>query len=282
MHRQAVGAVPGPGEMVRGRLARGVGRVRPVRRGFRECARAAERTVDLVGRDVQEAKGVLVPGWQPVPVLGRRLKQRRRPLNIGGNEVQRLVDGTIHMGFGREMDHRFGTRARENLAQRAAVPDVRSFEGVVRSPRRIAERFDMSGVGEHVDVHDVLSRSHHPPHHARPDEACSAGDQYAFQVCSLAGGSGSGAPNLPVSVAAHRPVRLPCSRGGSVSAAIRMASRTLRTPAVAGPCRRAPLRCSGTATRCRAADRSRGVPCRGLAHGTRSPCRRPPYRAPAS
>src|SRR3546814_17432967 len=55
-NRKPVGMVPGAHEVVGGRLAGRVGRVRLVGRLLGEEAVGAERAVDLIGRDVVEAE----------------------------------------------------------------------------------------------------------------------------------------------------------------------------------------------------------------------------------
>ena len=222
--RQAVGAVPGPGEVVRGRLAGGVGGIRPVRRNIGEDAhRRLQRAVDLVGRDVQKAKGFPLRGRQSAPVRGRRLQQRHRPLHVGGHEVHRPVDGAIDVGFGREMDHRVRSGVRENPAQCATVANVGLLEGVVGSVEGDSQRLDVARVGQQVDGRDVPSRGDQPAHDARSDEARSARDQYAFQ--------GATPPAFPDSERRALPPPTPFagqpgrrSHGGSLAS--RMASRT--------------------------------------------------------
>ena len=175
--RQAEGAAPGPGEVVRGRLARRVGRVRPVRRRLGEDSRGPERSVDLVGRYVQEAEGLPRRRRQAPPVFGGRLEQRHRALDVGGHEVHGAVDRTVDVGLGREVDHRVGPRVAEDAAHRLRVPDVGAPQIVVRGLQGRAERFDAAGVGERVERHHLLAGRHQPPHHAGADEPRPARDQ---------------------------------------------------------------------------------------------------------
>ena len=76
-HRQPVGVVPGADQVVARRLARRIGAVRLVGVGFAEGrVVGAERAVDLVGRDVEEAERRLV-------CAGRASTSARAPLRAG-------------------------------------------------------------------------------------------------------------------------------------------------------------------------------------------------------
>ena len=259
--------MPRPSEVIRGRLARRVGRVRPVRRGIGEDARATERAVDFVGRDVQETKGLLRAGPQTAPILGCRLEQRHRPLHVGGNEVHGTVDGTIHMGLGREVDHRVRARFGKSPAHGFGVSDVDLLDTVVRSVRSRSQGHDMARVGQHVQGHDLLAGRRQPPHHTRADEARPSRHQYAFHASSiLCRARLGGRPDLALR---------PTGRSTAANAKTptpRATRRALRAPQAWGvpdPCRRAPLLPPGLAIGCRAPDHSTEAPCRDRASSNR-------------
>ena len=63
--------------MIGGRLARGVRRGRIIGRLFGEQAVVAERAIDLIGRDMQEAEAVALPLSQPVEGRHGLITQQR-------------------------------------------------------------------------------------------------------------------------------------------------------------------------------------------------------------
>ena len=116
--------MPGPSEVVRSRLARRVGRVRPARGGFGSRLAAIERAVDLIGRDVEKAEALPRPGSKTAPIVGRGLEQAHRSADVRGDEIHWTVDGAVHVRLGGEMNHRIGPRFGERAANGLAVPDV--------------------------------------------------------------------------------------------------------------------------------------------------------------
>ena len=282
--RQAVCPVPGPGEVVGGGLARRVGRIGPVGRRIAKdprCCRASRRPRRC--GDVQQAEARLLPGRQSVPVLGRSLKQRHRPLDVGGDEIHRAVDGAIDVRFGGEMNHRIRPRVREDPAQRPPRPGCRArsrvwFEGIERR----SERFGVAGVGQQVEGDDLLAGGHQPPHHTGTDEAGSARDEYAFQPVHPFTTERFQTPYVTGSRPRTRICRYPqcstrpgCSTwsGGRPRALTRAhltrtVSRAPRTRAAPGPCRRPPRPAPGGAMGCRATDRSTGAPCHDSARSS--------------
>src|SRR5690606_26380538 len=103
-HRQAVGTMPGPHQVVRSRLAGGIGRTGRVGRGFREeVLGSGQVAVDLVGGDVVEAEGGARGGAQPVPVGAGGFQQRVGADHIGLYEGGGAVDGAVDVGFRRQV-----------------------------------------------------------------------------------------------------------------------------------------------------------------------------------
>ncbi len=84
-HRQAVGAVVGPGQQVRRRLRRRVRRVRLQRVRLRPRPRL-DRAVDLVGRHVHEPRDA---------ALERGLQQHLGAGDVGRHEVGRAADRPV-------------------------------------------------------------------------------------------------------------------------------------------------------------------------------------------
>ena len=189
-HRQAEGPVPCSRKVVGGRLARRVGRVRPVRRGISERSLGAERAVDLVGRYVEEAEALPRRALQATPVVGRGLEQRHRPLHVGSDEIHGAVDRTVDMGFSGEVDHRMRPRQGHDPTHGAAVADIGVFEAVVPSVQCRTQSFSVPGIGQQVHGHDRVVGFHQPPYHAGADEARPAGHKYSFHASSPAVATG--------------------------------------------------------------------------------------------
>ena len=104
-HRQAVGVVVGAYQVVAGGLAGAVGAVGLVAVGFGEGGvSSAQRAIDLVGRNVQEAKAGFGFAFQPTPVGAHGFQQAKGADNVGLDEVFGAVDGAVHVAFGGEVD----------------------------------------------------------------------------------------------------------------------------------------------------------------------------------
>ena len=120
-HRQAVGVEVGAHQMIGRRLARRVRRVRRVRRLLAELPVGAERAVDLVGRDVQEAERRRAPRRRaPRSERPRRLEQHERADDVGVDERPRAVDRPIDVRLGGQVqDRRRPVRPRTRAPSRS-------------------------------------------------------------------------------------------------------------------------------------------------------------------
>src|SRR5262249_3306744 len=74
-HRQAVGLMPGGGQVVGPRLARRIWRVRPIRRVLRKSAVLSQRTIDLICRYMKKTKARLFRRRQCAPMVVGRAQQ---------------------------------------------------------------------------------------------------------------------------------------------------------------------------------------------------------------
>jgi hypothetical protein len=142
----AVGRRVGEDLQVRTGLAGGV------RRAGREriaLARGAVRdvTVDLVGRDLHEAK------------LARagRLEQHVGPDDVGPQKGVRLEDRAIDVGLGGEVDDRLDTGT-ERLLDSPRVTDIAVHEPVARVVGAVFEVGEVAGIGQRIEVDDAQPR----------------------------------------------------------------------------------------------------------------------------
>ena len=164
--------------MVRGGLACGIGRVRLVGTALGEKTLGPERAVDLVRRDVQEAKTILGFPIQSPPVLERRLQQHAGAQDVGLEEDLRCIDRTVDVAFGRQIEHRLGAETGEGGRHLGAICDVSDEETVARQIGNLGEIVPVAGIGQLVDVQDVIAFvADQRAHQSRSNEAGSAGDQ---------------------------------------------------------------------------------------------------------
>ncbi|CAM4327506.1 hypothetical protein PARU111607_14030 [Palleronia rufa] len=185
-HRQAVGFAPGAHQMVAGGLGRGIGRVGRIGRVLGELAGGAEGAVHLIGGDMVEAE----PGGpvRGLPVAARFLQQRIGAVDIGAHERAGSVDGAVHMAFGGQMQDRVGAVTGQDRADAGRVADVGLLE---RVSRRIVHRGQVGearGIGQLVQVHDLMAPRHGQPHHRRADEARAARHQQFHRATSTTNG----------------------------------------------------------------------------------------------
>ena len=157
--RQAIGVVVGAHQMIGGGLGRGVGAVRRVRGGFGESGVAgAERAVDLVGRDVQEAEPVLFRLRERRPVGARFLEQGERAHHVGLHEISGTVDRAVHVALRGEIDDRDRLVLLQQPADQLAIADVAAHEEMARVSLQAGEVLRIAGVGQLVEIDDA-SRS---------------------------------------------------------------------------------------------------------------------------
>ena len=175
---KAVGPVPGLGEMVGGRLGRGIGRAGVVGGGLGEVAVRPQRSVHLVGRDVHHAEGLGRVRLEPGEIGARRLEQGERPDDIGVEEDVRARNRPVHVALRREVDDPVRPMLGEDPGHGPGVADVHLFEAVQGTVCNRGQRLQIGRVGELVDHDGLVSEiQHEVAANRRPDEAGPAGDQ---------------------------------------------------------------------------------------------------------
>src|SRR5258708_24096553 len=109
----------------------------------------------------------------------RRVEQLEAPVHVGAHEVGGLVDGTIDVRLGREVEHDARPVTLEQLAHERAVAHVAAHELESRVARDELEIADVPRVRELVEDHDldVAVRGEQMMREVRADESGSAGDQ---------------------------------------------------------------------------------------------------------
>ena len=135
----------------------------------------AECPVHLVGRDVMEP--LAFPCAVPCLVCG--FQQGQRAHDVGAGEREGIVDRTVHMAFGRQVDHSVDRMAGEQVAEQFPIADVALDEAVIGPVLDLFQVGEVARIGQLVEVHDqvVGIGVHQPAHHVRADETGAAGNE---------------------------------------------------------------------------------------------------------
>src|SRR5216684_906040 len=129
-HRQAVSAVPRPCDVIRGGFCRRIRRAWVVWRGLGEHSGLAERTIDLIGRDMNEPKGLLAKLLVLVKIRTRGVEKRKGPNDICLNEYGRSRDRSVNMALGRKVNHSIRPVLRKDRSQADGIAYVELFKSV--------------------------------------------------------------------------------------------------------------------------------------------------------
>src|SRR5579859_8177949 len=175
-YRQAVGAVVGPHQVVRSRLAGGIRGARIVRRVLVERGiLRAQGTVYLVGGHMMEAEGPRLAG----PGGFGGLEQRVGADDVGVYEGIRTIDGAVHVGLGGEMHHRVDGAFAHQLVHQRLIADVAVHEAETLAPFQPCQVEAAAGIGERIQHRDPVGRVSRRPvvHEVGAYEAGAAGDK---------------------------------------------------------------------------------------------------------
>ena len=118
----------GANEMIARRFRGGIGRIRGVRRGFRESGVArAEGTVNLIGGDMVKTRLFDGNGLIDQPGLTSSIEQRKRSDNIGLDKLRGTVNGAVDMRFRGKMDDRVDLVFAQDAIHQFTITDI-SFD----------------------------------------------------------------------------------------------------------------------------------------------------------
>src|ERR1019366_4092888 len=132
-NRKAVSVAIGADQVIGSRLGRGVravGRVGSVLAEGRVVG--AERSVDLIGRDMQEAERYALGLRKRRPVGARFFEQAEGAVNIGADEIVGAVDGAVDVALSGEVNDGAGLFAPQQRAQEIAIDNVALLEAIAR------------------------------------------------------------------------------------------------------------------------------------------------------
>ncbi len=138
----------------------------------------AQRAVDLVGADVQEAEGGFLGFWQDRPVGADGFEHAEGADDIGLDKVFGTVDRAIHVAFGREVKHGAGLVFGQQAIHQHAVAQIALHKHMARIALQAGEVFGVTGMSEFVEVDDRLVGLSQPvQREVAADEGGAAGNQ---------------------------------------------------------------------------------------------------------
>jgi len=156
-YRQPVGAVPGADQVVGRCLAGRIRRAWRVGRGLGEqVVDAVQVAIHFVGGNMVEAEGAFFRLGQGQPVGAGSFEQAVGTDDIGLDKVRRPVDGTVNVGLGRQVHDRLGLETRNDRADRRLIDDISLHELVAGIGGNALQRFQVTGVGQLVEVEDFV------------------------------------------------------------------------------------------------------------------------------
>ena len=176
--REELGAV---GQVVRtGRSLGGKRRLNALRVGH------LQSTVHLVGADVVETAGnrrSRVGARDEVLVLFPArlggLEERKRTHHVGLSEGERILDGTVHVRLGRQVDDAVHVLLLHELEDTLEVADIHHHKAVIGLVLNVLEVGQIARISELIQVNDLILRVfiHKEPDHVAADEPRAAGDK---------------------------------------------------------------------------------------------------------
>ena len=179
-HVDAEGDRVAPREQLARGLRRGVRRPRCERIGLDALA-ALDRSVDLVGRDLEQARRArALAAHRPLVLAAHGLEERVDAVHVGAEERGRIEDRAVDVRLRGEVHDRVGlTRER---GDQTLIGDVPSHELETRRARRVVR--DVAQVRLATRVRELVEHGHaHAPvageratRETRADETGTAGD----------------------------------------------------------------------------------------------------------
>ena len=111
-------------------------------------------TINLIGRDVVETLA-LISLWQTLPVNLCRLEQRQGSHHIGLSEGERILDASIYVALGSEMDDAIHLVVLHQLQHQVEITDIALNESIVRLVLDVLEVSQVACICQLVEVDDL-------------------------------------------------------------------------------------------------------------------------------
>jgi len=117
-------------------------------------------------------------------VAARRFDKRERAHVVGLHEGAGALDGVVHMALGREVDDATDVVLSEQALDELLVADIALHEGVVGHTFTLSYVGEVAGVGELIEVDDMIFRILFAEvrNKVRAYESGTAGNEYGFHV----------------------------------------------------------------------------------------------------
>ena len=115
-------------------------------------------TINLIGRDVVETLA-LVTLRKTLPVNLCSLKQRQGTHHVGLSEGERILDTSIYMALGSEMNDAIHLVVLHQLQHQVEIADITLNESIVRLILNVLEVSQITCVSQLVEVDDVILRN---------------------------------------------------------------------------------------------------------------------------
>ena len=119
------------------------------------------------------------PGFVERAPMGQRgFEQRVGADQIGVDEGRGTVDRAVDMALGGEVQHGVRLLLAEDGIEAGAVADIDLVVAMTVAHAGLAQRFEVAGIGELVDVgYAPIGIGHDVADHGRADETGAAGDE---------------------------------------------------------------------------------------------------------
>ena len=107
------------------------------------------------------------------------LEERVSAYDVGLDEGSGAIDGTVHMGLGGQMHDPIRMKICEGGTHGVGITDVRLEQAMGRMAIEIGERARVAGIGELVDVENLVASGDKQSDEIGADETGTACDENA-------------------------------------------------------------------------------------------------------
>ncbi len=91
------------------------------------------------------------------------------------------------MGFRGQVHHRIGFETAQRRIHRRAIANIGLHKMVVGRIGNAGHIVQTGGIGQRIEVHDLMPLCHRTPHHRRADKACPARYDKSHDVSQIKG-----------------------------------------------------------------------------------------------
>ena len=142
-----------PHEHVAGRLAGRIGRIRRVRRRFREVTGRPQAAINLVSGHVMKSFSRPIAA----PYRAARLQQIECADDIGVDEIAGTGNRTIHMRFGRQVHHVSDLMILDNLPHGDFVAEINFLERIPGMSGDAGQVGEVPGVSQTIEIDQTVN-----------------------------------------------------------------------------------------------------------------------------